>query len=808
MKQLVVLKLKGELDTGFWVSVEIGQEGKYPETEITGDLPPAIDLILQYKKWQSIYRKLEYTFRLKNRFDSSFARKQEGKINPIDSVTGSYLLKQKMQCYQAADLLRIKLNKWLDSSGFRRIDRRLREQLNPESEIRFLISSDSTILKGLPWHLWDILEPYSRAEIAVSSLEYQPAKVSFVPEKNEPKNREQKEKIKILAILGNSAEIDVNQDKKALLAELPNAEITFLEEPKPKQLNDRLWEQSWDILFFAGHSKTEEQTGRIHINNKDSLTIEEIKSSLKKAIAKGLKLAIFNSCDGLGLAVELEKLNLAQMVVMREPVPDRVAHQFLTYFLPVFAKGEPLHLAVRASRERLQGLETEFPCASWLPVVFQNPAVPSLSWTNLLKQPYSNIEYLPSQKVDRDEEKAAIITNKTNNDPNNLVLTKYLEEKTELAEKKETEKQQKKVAFNWSILKHTSLACLTIVAGLLIFEFIQYRIFISRNTRFETSSNNTNFNASLFDRRQIDKLPQNNTLPQIDKPYHRFEEVDEVPIGTFNYGGSNIWETIRAKTEPEINAAWPQFRLRYVKHPILGANSSTAIEMILKHQLTIALSSRRLSSEEIQQAKEKNLSIAQIPVAIDGIVFTVNPNLGINSLNVSQLRDIYSGKITNWREVGGPDLAILPYSKSPGASGTASFFQNNILDGNEFGNNIRIKSNTEEAIQLVARNYGAIFYASAPEIIGQCQTKPLGLARGDSDDFIWPYSQYNCTNNPKERINLEAFQDATYPLTRYLYVTIEKNADIHTKAGNAYVNLLLSQRGQELIRQAGFVPVR
>ena len=62
------------------------------------------------------------------------------------------------------------------------------------------------------------------------------------------------------------------------------------------------------------------------------------------------------------------------MIVMREPVPDRVAQEFLKYFLQAFARGDTLYLSVREARERLQGLENQFPCATWLPVICQNPA--------------------------------------------------------------------------------------------------------------------------------------------------------------------------------------------------------------------------------------------------------------------------------------------------------------------------------------------------------------------------------------------------------------------------------------------------
>ena len=71
---------------------------------------------------------------------------------------------------------------------------------------------------------------------------------------------------------------------------------------------------------------------------------------------------------------------------MGEPVPDRVAQTFLKYFLEAFSRGESLYLSVREARERLQGLESQFPCASWLPVIFQNPAATPPSWNTFLQR--------------------------------------------------------------------------------------------------------------------------------------------------------------------------------------------------------------------------------------------------------------------------------------------------------------------------------------------------------------------------------------------------------------------------------------
>jgi hypothetical protein len=104
------------------------------------------------------------------------------------------------------------------------------------------------------------------------------------------------------------------------------------------------------------------------------LSIAELKYALQQSIASGLQLIIINSCNGLGLAAELISIQMPQAIVMRESIPDVVAQQFLKGFLTAFTSGKSLSLSVRLAREQLQGLEDRYPCASWLPVIFQNPA--------------------------------------------------------------------------------------------------------------------------------------------------------------------------------------------------------------------------------------------------------------------------------------------------------------------------------------------------------------------------------------------------------------------------------------------------
>jgi CHASE2 domain-containing sensor protein len=320
-------------------------------------------MVTHYDRWQSTYRSLE-----------------DFRITPIGISIGGSRTEQLKNCRNLGDDLSKHLNSWLNSESFRSLKEKLLKQLTPDDTVRVLIKTDNIWLRRLPWHLWDLFEDYSKAEVALSAPEYEK-----LPESNTTTSRE---KVKILAILGNSEGIFIEKDRQ-LLEKLPDAETTFLVEPKRSQLNEQLCEQDWDILFFAGHSSSQEdgKTGKICINQTDRLTIEELKYALKKAVSSGLQLAIFNSCDGLGLAHQLEDLHIPQIIVMREPVPDLVAQEFLKNFLSKFSGGESLYLAVRESRERLHGIEDEYPCAIWLPVICQNPATVPPTWEDLLKKP-------------------------------------------------------------------------------------------------------------------------------------------------------------------------------------------------------------------------------------------------------------------------------------------------------------------------------------------------------------------------------------------------------------------------------------
>ncbi len=826
MSKLVILKLKGDCDRGFWLTLAIEGVIKYSNTEITGNLPPANSLVRQYQDWQSSYRRLEYSLRLKGKLHDPVKGEQDKESYCFEIIIDDYIQRRKQDCRHASLRLKEELNKWLNTTGFKPIQKRLIEQLDPDEQIRFLICTDSRELRKLPWNQWNFLDRYPFSEIALSAeQECQPS----LSQSQTPVNQ-----VKILAIFANSSRINLLKDKKQLQDKFPHAKITFLLQPQRQQINKHLRE-AWDILFFSGHSRTDTQSNRIYINQTDSLTIDEINLAVKKAIEKGLQLAIFNCCDGLELVSELEELSFGQAIVMRELLPEPVAQQFFHYFLSQLAEGIPLYQAVRSARENLQGLEQKFPCASFLPVIFQHPAVDPLTWSNLLGKQLSDRNSL--SLAEETEEDRTYLTESPKSELNNRVLPvaiesphssrfavaatsdrnvgklfqgeavetnsspsqsnrsinyllpllfkAYLFQSQKLQESSERKNKQK-----LSKLYLLEISTLTVAA-----------LFFSGITYLESISSTT-FKPKIY----------STISPTIDKPQGEstFMEMDNVPSGKFKYGGSTSWARIRGEIDPVIQSIWPNFKLHYVQHPFLIPSSGMGIKMLLEGQMSFVQSSRPLSAQEYQIAFKQGMILEQIPVAMDGIAFVVNPSLNLPGLTLAQLKDIYTGKVTNWQQVGGPDLEIVPYSKSQRLSGTAQFFAQKVLKSSKFGSQVNFTSSTTIALREVAANQGSIYYASASKLVQQCTVKPLPI--GYSVDrliapYNLPYIELSQCPARRNQVNHQVFKSGDYPLTRTLFVIVKQNSLSERQAGKTYAELLLSHQGQKLIEKAGMIPI-
>lgn len=298
----------------------------------------------------------------------------------------------------------------------------------------------------------------------------------------------------------------------------------------------------------------------------------------------------------------------------------------------------------------------------------------------------------------------------------------------------------------------------------------------------------------------------------ISPPYYneKFTDVKGVQEGTFNYGLSTTWAPIRGIVDKEIQKTFPNFKLKYVKFPLEETGSLTSIEKLLDNSVAFAQYSYPLTEQQQKKFKE-------IPIANDGVAIAVNPKLNVTKLTLEQLKGIYTGKITNWNEVDGPNLEIKPLSRNE-AGGTVKFFKEKVLSDREYSFSdqvVKTVKSTTLGLREVYKEKGSIYFASAPEILGQCMVKPLWLG-SDTNHLIPPYQKSSeekiseCPENRNKlyKANVNAFSDETYPLTRKLYVVVKRDGSKDQKAGEFYANLLLTSDGQDLIEAAGFGRIR
>ncbi|MGL4497556.1 MAG: CHAT domain-containing protein, partial [Planktothrix sp.] len=358
----------GDFNNGFTIGLEIREERGNSLSEVMGKLPPSPSIPELYEIWQRNFRNIKFgNLRMK-----VSKGKSKAKFSSMKEAVEN--------CRNSQKNLKKSFKDWLTSES--RELQKMRETFfknlpDKFEEIRVFIQTSDPLLKKLPWNEWDIFEEYAHAEIALAPPEYN--QIYLKPDAIT------REKVRILAIISTAQNINTEQEKQELEG-LPYAETVFPNPHEPTELYDALQNDTgWDILFFAGHSYSSPtgETGSFLITDDYQLTIAALKTSLQKALTRGLQLAIFNSCDGLGLAKELADLNIPQVIVMRAPVPWDFAQAFLKNFLQGFSQGKSLYIAMKEAKDSLEFWETQYPGVSWLPILCQHPLAPSLTWRGI-----------------------------------------------------------------------------------------------------------------------------------------------------------------------------------------------------------------------------------------------------------------------------------------------------------------------------------------------------------------------------------------------------------------------------------------
>lgn len=367
MTKLLILELDGDFDNGFRVKLEIRESLQtLPQTVVRGKLPGSPGLLATYRQWQQRYASLESLFRDLTHSDPDQITHSSDRADAIAA------------CRSTASLVEQQLNHWLNANELEEIRQAL---LMAGQQVCLWIQTDNVWLQRLPWERWSLVET-TEATVALAVNQYATV----------PRQERHPSKIRILAILGFATDLQHLPEDQRLLAEIAGyagAEIVWKESPAPQQLNQLLRQERWDVLFFSGHSASTEDGKRfaIQLTETEQLSIPDFRYALREATHRGLRLAIFNSCDGIGLAHQLateKNIALPHLIFMREKLPDAVSPKFLRAFLEAFTQNQSLYTSVQQAQRILHDdWEKIYPCASWLPIVCPNPTEEPPTWQSL-----------------------------------------------------------------------------------------------------------------------------------------------------------------------------------------------------------------------------------------------------------------------------------------------------------------------------------------------------------------------------------------------------------------------------------------
>jgi phosphate transport system substrate-binding protein len=225
-----------------------------------------------------------------------------------------------------------------------------------------------------------------------------------------------------------------------------------------------------------------------------------------------------------------------------------------------------------------------------------------------------------------------------------------------------------------------------------------------------------------------------------------------------------------------------------VKISVTGGGSGTGFAALQNQTTDLCDASRKAKSAEIASCiKAFGSRPTEYKVALDGLSVYVNPENPLKELTVAQVGDIFTGKITNWKEVGGPDEHISLYSRE-NSSGSYEFFKEHVLKSQDFAASAQTMPGTAAIVQAVLKDKGGIGFGGAAYGGG---TKSLSIKKDDTSPAI----------DPTE----ENVENQTYPIWRYLYVYVNPVLDKGEIA--AYLNWIRSDDGQKCVKDVGYFPL-
>lgn len=224
------------------------------------------------------------------------------------------------------------------------------------------------------------------------------------------------------------------------------------------------------------------------------------------------------------------------------------------------------------------------------------------------------------------------------------------------------------------------------------------------------------------------------------------------------------------------------------KISVVGGGSGVGIAALMENTTDIAMASRKLKLSEKMKISDAGKSVKETIIANDALAVIVNPANKVDQLTREQLEGIYTGKIKNWKEVGGDDMAIVVYGRES-SSGTYDFFKEHVLNNKNFASGVLSMPATGAIVQSVSQTKGAIGYVGLAYI--EKNTKALKVSFNKGKTFVAP--------------SLASAKDKTYPITRPLYFYYLTGKESIAKP---FTEFILSAEGQKIVEQVGFVGLK
>jgi phosphate transport system substrate-binding protein len=221
---------------------------------------------------------------------------------------------------------------------------------------------------------------------------------------------------------------------------------------------------------------------------------------------------------------------------------------------------------------------------------------------------------------------------------------------------------------------------------------------------------------------------------------------------------------------------------------VTGGGSGTGIAALINGTTDICASSRPMKKDEIKQLKEKyNYNGLEIRVARDGLAVYVNTQNSVKKLTVEQVRLIFTGKITNWKEVGGRNKPIVLYSRENN-SGTYEFFKEHVLLKQDFAASAQHMAGTAALINAVSKDPNGIGFGGAAY---GAKTRALLIAQDSNSAYVAPHET--------------SILNGTYPIARFLYFYLNQKPAGDVKK---FIDWVISSAGQKVVREVGYYPLK